>query len=105
MLWEYISYVIRKINNSTAQLGWATHLEGITALQTAQRAAAAVTSGPPLLYISDTFVPHFCYLLTPFVLAKVDLPACYSSCFPEASSPGCQQAPMHVEHGNTDISI
>lgn len=94
MLWEYISHVLRKINNSNlnpAQLGWVTHQEGSVAPQSAQQAAAAaVTLGPgsaagcsphpfstfllSLWPISATSWPHFCCTLLQCMFATSKRP-------------------------------
>lgn len=94
--------MIRKINNSNlnpAQLGWVTHQQGSITFQSAQQAAAAVTSGPgsaagcsphpfstfllPLCPISSTSWPHCCCLRWIYQ--------------PAASSPECQWA-EHSTH-------
>lgn len=106
-LWEYISHVIRKINHSNwnpapVGLGYPSARQCCTPDCTASSCCChlriRISSRmlyTPLLYISVIFVPHFCYLLAPFQLPEVDLPACCNSCSPQASSPECQPA----EHG------
>jgi len=101
-LHEYISHVIRKINNNNKKSPWlgrVSHQQGSITAQSARRAAAAVTlaSGAAAGHPPHPFSGGF----APFLLLVANPLPCRGACTPRASSPGRKQAEPCTQHVET----